>query len=107
MKNLLKRQLPLYSDNSVFIFKQIIKEHVDSPDEFRIYSSKGMTGNKNIHIEGTDGISIASGINHYLTHYTHNTVSWGAKNVETNDYYVPLQNTIIKKRVMKHTYYLN
>ena len=71
---------PEYTDSAARLAERIVPSHSDDfiftlvPAEKDFFELR-QNGDK-IEIQGNNGISMARGLNHYLRHYCHASVSW-------------------------------
>ena len=76
---------PEYTDSAARLAERIVPSHSDDfiftlvPAEKDFFELR-QNGDK-IEIQGNNGISMARGLNHYLRHYCHASVSWCGDNL--------------------------
>ena len=99
VKNLAKRLFPM--QHSLFHFELVALHDKSSKPFFAVRSSDSQ-----VVIRGDSGVSLASGLNHYLTHVAHRSLSWTGENLLELPMPLP-PYSVMRQREIGHGYYMN
>jgi alpha-N-acetylglucosaminidase len=101
VNKLIKRLLPSYTD--LFTLDVISKD--PQGDVFELDTAQINTTHHKIVVRGNNGVSISSGLYHYLKHYCNAQMTWGADNL-----IIKTAPKVEKTRIVtpyKYRYYMN